>query len=60
MPVIAVPGGFKIKGHYNGKPRLIGHGGKPFKSKAMAQRVSNIRSAFKHMKSPSIKHHGYI
>ena len=60
MPVVAVKGGFKIKGSYKGHPKMIGHGGKPFKSKSQAQRVSNIRSSFKHMKSPTIKHHGYI
>jgi hypothetical protein len=48
MPVVKVPGGFKIAGHYNGKPKLIGtDGGKPFTSKAEAERVSSIRESYR-------------
>ncbi len=48
MPVIKVKGGWKIRGHLNGRPKLIGtDGGKPFKSKAAAERVAGIRESFK-------------
>lgn len=48
MPVVKVKGGYKIQGHYKGKPKLIGtNGGKPFVSKAAAQRVSNIRESYR-------------
>lgn len=48
MPVIKVKGGFKIRGSYKGKPKMIGtNGGKPFKSRAAAQRVSDIRGSYK-------------
>ncbi len=48
MPVIKVPGGFKIQGHYKKKPKLIGtNGGKPFPSKAQAELVSAIRESYK-------------
>jgi hypothetical protein len=48
MPVVKVKGGYKIKGHYKGKPKMIGHhGGKPFTSRAAAQRVSDIRGSYK-------------
>ena len=48
MPVIKVPGGYKIQGHVKGKPRLIGHNGEPFTSKSEAERVSAIRGSYKH------------
>jgi len=48
MPVVKVKGGYKIQGHYKGKPKLIGtDGGKPFTSKAEAERVSGIRESYK-------------
>ena len=51
MPVVKVPGGFKIRGSVKGKPKLIGtDGGKPFKSKGAAERVAGIRESFKKRK----------
>jgi len=51
MPVIKVKGGYKIRGHIKGRPALIGtNGGKPFTSKAAAERVSRIRESFKNRK----------
>jgi len=47
VPVVKVKGGFRIQGHYKGKPKLIGHNGKPFTSKAEAERVSGIRESYK-------------
>jgi hypothetical protein len=48
MPVVKVKGGFRIKGHYNGQPKLIGtNGGQPFTSKAAAERVSGIRESYR-------------
>ena len=48
MPVIKVKGGWKIRGHFKGRPMLIGtDGGKPFKSKGAAERVAGIRESFK-------------
>ena len=49
MPVVKVKGGWKVRGHVKGKPKLIGtNGGKPFKTRAEAQHVSNLRSSYKH------------
>ncbi len=48
MPVIKVKGGYKIRGHFKGRSKLIGtDGGKPFKSKAAAERVAGIRESFR-------------
>lgn len=48
MPVVKVSGGFKIRGSAGGRPKLIGTGnGKPFKSRAAAERVSGMRESFK-------------
>lgn len=48
MPVVPVSGGYEIKGSYKGKPKMIGHEGRPFKSRKQAQRVSDIRASYKH------------
>ena len=48
MPVVKVKGWFKIKGHYRGKPKLIGTDGKqPFTGKAEAERVAGIRESYR-------------